>query len=49
MLDALPAGLPLSIEWGRSRDSDVTATEWASIALNATSRFIERYEQAKQA
>jgi hypothetical protein len=37
--------LPLSIEWGRARDdSSVTAAEWAKIALEATRRFVERYE-----
>jgi sugar phosphate isomerase/epimerase len=43
ILDALPAGLPLSIEWGRPRDSNVTAAEWAKTAIDATRRYMERY------
>ena len=45
ILDALPPGLPLSIEWGRARDSSsYSAAEWAKLALDATRRFVERYE-----
>jgi len=40
ILDALPADLPLSIEWGRPRDSSHTPAEWARIALEATRRFL---------
>ncbi len=40
ILEALPADVPLSIEWGRPRDADYTAAEWAAIALNATRRFL---------
>jgi sugar phosphate isomerase/epimerase len=43
ILDALPPGLPLSIEWGRPRDSNITAAEWAKTAIDATRRFMERY------
>jgi sugar phosphate isomerase/epimerase len=43
ILDALPAGLPLSIEWGRPKDTNYSAAEWAKIALDATRRFVEGY------
>jgi sugar phosphate isomerase/epimerase len=43
ILDALPAGLPLSIEWGRPHGSNYTPAEWAAIALQATRRFVEAY------
>jgi sugar phosphate isomerase/epimerase len=41
ILDALPPDLPLSIEWGRPRDAQYTAAEWAQIAIDATRRFVE--------
>jgi sugar phosphate isomerase/epimerase len=47
MLDALPAGLPLSIEYGRPRDGSVSAAEWAKTALDASRRFVERYYASK--
>jgi len=40
ILDALPEDLPLSIEWGRPRDSNYTAAEWAAVAIDATRRFL---------
>jgi sugar phosphate isomerase/epimerase len=40
ILDNLPDDLPLSIEWGRPRDSNYTAAEWAAIAINATRSFL---------
>jgi sugar phosphate isomerase/epimerase len=43
ILDALPPGLPLSIEWGRPRDAGYTAAEWARIALLAARRFLDQY------
>jgi sugar phosphate isomerase/epimerase len=48
ILDALPPDLPLSIEWGRPRDSAYTAAEWASIALNSTRRFVQAYEEERR-
>ncbi len=45
ILDALPADIPLSIEWGRPRDSSYTAAEWAAIALQVTRRFAEAYDE----
>jgi sugar phosphate isomerase/epimerase len=43
ILDALPADLPLSIEWGRPPGSSHTPAEWAAIALQATRRFVDAY------
>jgi sugar phosphate isomerase/epimerase len=43
ILDALPADLPLSIEWGRPQGSNYTPVEWADVALQATRRFVEAY------
>ena len=45
ILAALPADLPLSIEWGRPRDSNYTAAEWAAIALQATRRALSKEHQ----
>jgi hypothetical protein len=47
ILDALPAGLPLSIEWGPGKDSGYSAAEWAKIALDGTRAFLEAYYAAK--
>ena len=47
ILDVLPAGLPLSIEYGRPRDGGVSAAEWAKTALDASRRFVERYYASK--
>ena len=47
ILDALPPDLPLSIEWGRGRDSSYSAAEWAKIALDATKRYVEGYYARK--
>ena len=46
ILDALPADLPLSIEWGRPAGSSYTAAEWAAIALQATRSCVEEYPSA---
>src|SRR5215207_4027093 len=40
ILDILPQGLPLSIEWGRPRESSITAAEWAQTAIDATRNFM---------
>jgi sugar phosphate isomerase/epimerase len=40
ILNALPADVPLSIEWGRPQNSSYTPAEWAAIALQATRRFL---------
>jgi sugar phosphate isomerase/epimerase len=47
ILDALPADLPLSIEWS-DRSSGYTAAEWAKIALDGTRAFVEGYYASKQ-
>jgi sugar phosphate isomerase/epimerase len=47
ILDALPANLPLSIEWGRPAGSSYTPAEWAEIALQATRRFVQAYESSE--
>ena len=48
ILDVLPEGLPLSIEYGRPRDGSISAAEWAKHALDASRRFVEAYDAAKQ-
>jgi len=48
ILDALPAGLPLSIEYGRPRDGSVSAAEWARTALDASRRFMAGYYAARE-
>lgn len=48
ILDALPAGLPLSIEWSRGRGSEYSAAEWAKIALDGTREFVETYYASKK-
>jgi hypothetical protein len=48
ILDALPPDLPLSVEWGRPKDGGYSAAQWASIALDATRRFVDEYYAAKK-
>jgi sugar phosphate isomerase/epimerase len=43
ILDILPNGLPLSLEWPMPRGASYSATEWASRALQATRTFLDRY------
>jgi sugar phosphate isomerase/epimerase len=47
MLDALPAGLPLSLEWPAPAGSAYAAAEWAAFALQHTRRYLEQYEAEK--
>ncbi len=47
ILDALPADLPLSVEWGPGRDSGYSAAEWARIALGSTREFMNHYYAAR--
>ena len=47
ILDALPANLPLSIEWS-DRESGYSAAEWAKIALDGTRAFMDEYYAAKK-
>jgi sugar phosphate isomerase/epimerase len=47
ILDALPANLPLSLEWSAGRDSSYGAAEWAKIALDATKKYLNGYYARK--
>ena len=49
ILDALPAGLPLSLEWSAPRNSGYSAAEWAKIALDGTKKFLTGYYQRRGA
>ena len=42
-LDALPDGVPLSIEWPAPKDSSYTADEWARLAIEGTRRFLTEH------
>jgi sugar phosphate isomerase/epimerase len=44
MLDVLPAGLPLSLEWAAPAGSSYTAVQWATHALRHTRRYLEQYD-----
>ncbi|HEU0169305.1 MAG TPA: sugar phosphate isomerase/epimerase [Chloroflexota bacterium] len=48
ILDNLPRGLLLSIEWGRPRGSDITPHQWAQHALDGTKKVVERYYAEKE-
>jgi sugar phosphate isomerase/epimerase len=39
-LDALPPGVPISVEWSAPAGADVSAAEWAARALATTRRFL---------
>jgi sugar phosphate isomerase/epimerase len=47
LLDALPANLPISLEWPAPKDStasaEVSAEEWATFAMAGTRRFLTEY------
>jgi sugar phosphate isomerase/epimerase len=47
LLDALPAGLPLSLEWPAPKDSSYTAEAWAREAIEGTRRFLNDYYAAR--
>jgi hypothetical protein len=49
LLDALPANLPLSLEWPAPKDSNYTAEAWAKEALAGTRRFLEEYYLSRAA
>ena len=42
-VDALPADLPLSLEWPAPNGSNFTAEEWARQAIEGTRRFLNDY------
>ena len=44
MLAALPADVPLSLEWPAPAGSSYAAAEWARIALEHTRRYVQRLE-----
>jgi sugar phosphate isomerase/epimerase len=48
ILDALPRGLPISVEWSAAPGSEAPAAEWAARALAATRRFLDAYEVAQR-
>ena len=47
ILDILPAGLPLSVEWPMPRGSDHTPAQWAKHVLDGTRSFLEDYHRRK--
>jgi sugar phosphate isomerase/epimerase len=49
LLDALPSGLPLSLEWPAPKDSTYAAEMWARTALEGTRRFLDEYYAAQAA
>jgi sugar phosphate isomerase/epimerase len=49
LLDALPSGLPLSLEWPAPRDTRYTADEWANLAMAGTRQFLSDYEAGRPA
>jgi len=46
ILDALPPGLPISVEWSATPGAELPAVEWAARALASTRRFLEAYENS---
>ena len=42
-LDALPADIPLSLEWPAPKDSNYSAAEWARMSLEGTRRFLTEH------
>ncbi len=48
ILDVMPAGLPLSLEY-HHRDDRFTQREWAQHALEGTRRFIDAYQKGRGA
>ena len=49
LLDALPADIPLSLEWPAPKDSNYTAEEWANFAIEGTRRFLSDYYAQRRA
>ena len=47
ILDALPANLPLSLEYAAGRDSGHTAESWAKTAIAATKKYLDGYYARK--
>jgi sugar phosphate isomerase/epimerase len=49
LLDALPAKVPVSLEWPAPRDSNYSADEWARLAIAGTRRFLSDYYATRAA
>jgi hypothetical protein len=49
ILDALPPGLPLSVEIPMPKSVKLPAREWARATAESTRRFLEEYYRGKQA
>jgi sugar phosphate isomerase/epimerase len=43
LLDALPANVPVSLEWPAPKDSTETVAEWAKFAMAGTRRFLSEH------
>jgi sugar phosphate isomerase/epimerase len=48
ILDALPAGLPLSVELPMPKTAQRPAREWAKATAESTRRFLDEYYRAKR-
>jgi sugar phosphate isomerase/epimerase len=48
LLDALPAEIPLSLEWPAPKDATRGAAEWAQFAMDGTRRFLSEYYAARE-
>jgi sugar phosphate isomerase/epimerase len=46
ILDALPRGLPISVEWSAPAGAEVPAREWAARVFTSTRRFLDAYNTA---
>jgi len=49
ILDALPPGLPLSVEIPMPKSVKLPAREWARATAESSRRFLEEYYRGKQA
>ena len=47
ILDALPEGLPLSVELPPANGARPSAAEWAKVTADNVRRFLERYERSR--
>jgi hypothetical protein len=49
MLDALPAELPLSVEWSTTPDSGHTSYTWAAEVYAVSKKYLDGYYARKAA
>jgi sugar phosphate isomerase/epimerase len=49
ILDILPSGLPLSLEWSMPQEGGYSPAEWAKYALEQTRQFLAEYYAARPA